>query len=82
MARGWESKAIETQQEDAERARALRRRSPNVDERAEAAARRTLELERAKAQGDMERATSPAHREMLRRALEDLDGRLRSRGTG
>ena len=75
MARGWESKAIETQQEEAARVKPGGR-PPSAEERAAATARRTLELARAKVEGDLRRARTEAHREMLRRALEDIDRQL------
>jgi hypothetical protein len=77
MARGWESKSIEAQQDDAARAKAPGGRRPTAEERERAAARRTLELARAKVREDLRRATTRAHREMLQRALEDLDRQLR-----
>jgi hypothetical protein len=54
---------------------------PTAEERAAATARRTLELSRAKVEGDLRRATTEAHREMLRRALADLDRRLEHLGS-
>lgn len=71
MARGWESKAIESQQDDARGAKARGRTAPQVDP-----VRRTLELSRARVLADLERATQPAHRRMLEQALADLDAKL------
>lgn len=71
MARGWESKAIESQQDDARGTKASRDSKPPIDP-----ARRTLELARARVRADLERATQPAHRRMLEQALADLDARL------
>jgi predicted protein tyrosine phosphatase len=71
MARGWESKAIESQQDDARGAKKLARPSPQVDP-----ARRALELARARVLADLERATLPPHRRMLEQALADLDAKL------
>jgi hypothetical protein len=82
MARGWESKSIESQQEEAARSRAGGGRTPSAEERQAATARETLELVRAKCEGDLRRARSDAHREMLRRALEDLDRQLKNPGSG
>ena len=75
MARGWESKAIEAQQEEASRER---KRGPALTDaqRAAAAERRTLELARARAAADLNRASAPLHRRMLEQALADLDDRL------
>jgi hypothetical protein len=76
MARGWESKAVEAQQEEAVRA-GKATRPETAEERERGARRRTLELARARATADLGRATTAAHREMLRRAIADLDDRLR-----
>ncbi len=74
MARGWESKSIESQQDEA-RANRARRDAPGP---AQDPRRRTLELARARVAADLERATLAAHREMLQRALADLDNQLAS----
>jgi hypothetical protein len=70
VARGWESKAIESQQDDA-RERGKAKTSPPQDP-----ARRAIELARARVAADLERATQPAHRRMLEQALADLDAKL------
>jgi hypothetical protein len=75
MARGWESKSIESQQEEAARDRAPRP-ALTADERAAADRRRTLELTRARARADLLRATSPHHRRMLEQTLAVIDERL------
>ena len=75
MARGWESKAIESQQEEAARARAPVKRRTDA-QRATDAKRRTIALSRARTVADLEHATRPAHREMLARALDALDAQL------
>jgi hypothetical protein len=71
MARGWESKAIESQQDDARGAKGRRAPAAKIDP-----ARRTLELARARVLADLEQATQPAHRRMLEQALADLDAKL------
>jgi hypothetical protein len=76
MARGWESKAIEAQQE--EKARGGVKPPPlSADQLAAADQRRTLELSRRRALDDLSRATAPAHRAMLENALNALDERLK-----
>lgn len=82
MARGWESKSIETQQEESERGKSRGSRMRSPQEREAGDARRTLELARAKLEGDLRRARTEAHREMLRRALANLDRQLRNPGSG
>jgi hypothetical protein len=77
MARGWESKSVESQQVDA--AERKRARPALTDEQRHAAAkRRTLELSRARLADDLSRATAPQHRQMLERALADIDASLQS----
>jgi hypothetical protein len=77
MARGWESKAVEAQQDEASS------RTPSgppitredAERRAQLA---TLSLARARAEADLQVATAGAHRDMLTRAIEDLDRRIAS----
>ena len=77
MARGWESKHIEAQQDEAVRAGSGKARGheepPDIQAR-----RRTLELARARAEADLLKACVPAHRDMLRQALEAIDEQLRA----
>lgn len=75
MARGWESKSVEAQQEDALRSRPT---GPalTAEQRAALETRRTLELTRARAADDLTRATSPHHRRMLEAAIASLDDQL------
>ncbi len=75
MARGWESKSIEAQQEEAARGRT--RPVPVTEEqRAAAERRRSLELAKARAADDLTRATAPAHRRMLEQTLEAIEAQL------
>jgi hypothetical protein len=75
MARGWESKAIEAQQDEKARAAALPRRfSPEEAQRQDR--RRTLEMTRARVLHDLERATLEAHRKMLDQALAAVNDQL------
>jgi hypothetical protein len=80
MARGWESKAVEAQQQDlgAPRGRSAAPLSPA--QRLALDRRRTLELARARTAADLEASTSPAHRSMLEEALRALDLQLRHIG--
>jgi hypothetical protein len=76
MARGWESKSIEAQQEDA--SRRLEARPALTDaQRQMRERRRTLELARSSTAEDLARATRPSHRQMLERALAALDDQMR-----
>jgi hypothetical protein len=75
MARGWESKAIEAQQDAAVDAR---RTGPALSaaEAARKSERATLMLARSRALADLQQACAPAHRAMLEQAIADLDRRL------
>ena len=77
MARGWESKNIEAQQAEREQVGA-RGESLSAGEVEQRGRRRTLELTRARAAADLERATVPAHRTMLEAAIKALDDQLRA----
>jgi len=79
VARGWESKHIEAQQEEAQRTKATGdERSPGAPE--VQARRRTLELARTRARADLASARAPAHRDMLEQALKALDEQLAKLG--
>jgi len=81
MARGWESKSIESQQEEAAARQRRGGQRPLTPEEIERRTRRkTLELARARAASDLARARTASHREMLERALASLDEQLRSSG--
>jgi hypothetical protein len=75
MARGWESKSIEAQQDEAARGRVVRAElSP--EQRAVEERRRMLTLTRSRAHADLQRATAPPHRRMLEEAIAALDAQL------
>jgi hypothetical protein len=76
MARGFESKMVEFQQEEAARREKARKPELTADEQAHQAKRQSLELARARAAADLERATAPAHRKMLEQAIASLDAQL------
>ena len=77
MARGWESKSIESQQDDAARRKDVRP-ALRPEEQERLVRRRTLELSRARLAADLDRASAPPHRSMLERALAELDAQLES----
>ena len=77
MARGWESKSIESQQDAAADARPVARPALTPEEAARRTKRDTLQLARLRALGDLQRACAPAHRAMLlslQRAAAAYDG--------
>lgn len=78
MARGWESKAIADQMEEAEA------HTPQTDDeqtnspavRARRERRETLRLSRARTLAQLENASAAAHRAMLQNALAALDAQI------
>jgi hypothetical protein len=75
MARGWESKSIEAQQEAAAERR-TKTASITLEEGKRLAERATLSLARTRALADLQCACAPAHRAMLEQAIADLDRRI------
>ena len=75
MARGFESKQVESQQEEAQRKKAPGK-ALTPEEARRVDRRRTLELSRARLTADLERASNPAHRRMLEQALAAIDEQL------
>ena len=75
MARGWESKSIESQQADAAESRKSQK-ALSPEALAIETQRRELSLARARVAADLERASAPAHRQMLEQALADLNQRI------
>jgi hypothetical protein len=73
VARGWESKSIESQQDDARSTWGGSDAPSDTDP-----ARRVVVLARARVAADLERATHPAHRRMLEQALAKLDAALQN----
>ena len=74
MARGWESKSVESQQEESFRESEqsdFQQLSPEERERRER--RASLELSRSRTLDQLERATGAAHRAMLKRTLLALE---------
>jgi hypothetical protein len=75
MTRGWESKAIEAQQDAAIDVRRTGL-SLTAAEAARRSERATLMLARTGALADLQRACMPAHRATLEQAIANLDQRL------
>ena len=75
MARGWESKSVEAQQEAAAEQGAA---APKIsaEDSARLAERATLSLARTRALADLQTACAAAHRSMLQQAIADLDRRI------
>lgn len=79
MAGGWDGDALAERFEEAQERREQaaeereRRVSSTPEERERAAREESLRLSRARITEQLARATNPAHREMLERALRALD---------
>jgi hypothetical protein len=71
MARGWESKSVESQQTEAEPSQVRRR--PTAEEQEQAKKRESLELSRSRVRRELETARPGVHRTALENALEFLD---------
>jgi hypothetical protein len=78
MARGFESKAVESNRQDAEDERASRRSGKRLDvnEIERRQKREGLELSRRRIVHELESATNERRRESLRAALAHLDNEL------
>jgi hypothetical protein len=76
MARGFESKQVEAQQEEAARGRTISGPEITPEERARAERRRSLELSKKSAEAQLSRASAPAHRRMLEQAISAIDKQL------
>ena len=75
MARGWESKSIESQQDDA-LSKSQARPEMSAEERARIERRRTLEMALARTQAELQAACHAAYRDMLRLKLDALKAEL------
>lgn len=76
MARGFESKSVESQQEEAQRARTIKPEL-TAEEQARQARKTGLELALAQTQAEMAAACRPAHREMLKLRLDAIRAQIR-----
>jgi hypothetical protein len=77
MSRGWESKDVESQQEEAAARKAAARTVPPDPERLRIEAeRKSLELSRTRVMKDLEATTNFRRQEQLRAALKHLDQKL------
>jgi hypothetical protein len=83
MARGWESKAVADQMEQADerarRNRALEELSP--EERERRSRLEMLRLSRSRTLAQLEQATQPAHRAMLQNTLRAVEAEIEELGT-
>ena len=75
MARGFDSKFVEAQQDEAQREKQTRPSLTPEQQRA-TSRRQALTLARARAAADLARASVPAHKAMLEQAITALDAQL------
>lgn len=76
MARGFESKSVESQQEEAQRSKSMRP-ALTAEEQARQTRRIGLEMALAQTQAEMTAACRPAHREMLKLKLDAIQAQIR-----
>lgn len=75
MARGFDSKFVEAQQEEATRDKKIKP-AMTPEQREIETRREALELARVRSRADLSRATAAAHRQMLEAAIAALDQQL------
>jgi len=82
MARGWESKSVESQIESREESRreAARAKSISAVEAERMRQRDSLQMSRTRVLHDLEGATNPRYRQVLEAALKHLDDNLAKLG--
>ena len=77
MARGWESKAVESQIEAAETRQMNRKRvALDAEQANKQREQESLELSRTRVLQDLATANNPNYRKMLERSLQFLDSKL------
>jgi hypothetical protein len=78
MARGWESKSVEQQQEERLEQRTAARPAASAEQQERNRKREGLLLSRKNLGQQLDVATNPRHRQMLQLALAELDRQLAS----
>jgi molecular chaperone GrpE (heat shock protein) len=77
MARGWESKSVESQVEEAEARRIQQAKPQLTQEQAQfLRERESLELSRTRVSNDLQSALNPRYRAQLEESLRFLDAKL------
>ncbi|HET7434322.1 MAG TPA: hypothetical protein VFN10_06365 [Thermoanaerobaculia bacterium] len=72
MARGWESKSVEAQQ-DEPRSAYGRREEPTAEQRERDSKRQSLEMSKRRIERELDGSRSDVHRTALKNALAHLD---------
>ena len=78
MARGWESKSVEQQQEEMSERRKTVRPPISPDEQQRNRKREGLLLSRKRLTQQLQAAENPRHRRILEQAIAELDSQLSS----
>jgi hypothetical protein len=78
MARGWESKSVEQQQEEMSEQRKPVREPLSLGEQHRNQKREGLLLSRGRLTQQLQAATNPRHRQMLEQSIAELDSQLSS----
>lgn len=76
MARGWESKSIESQQEEVAKDKPEERPRLSPEEAKKFREKELLELARVSINGQMQASQNERYKEMLQKALADLDFKI------
>lgn len=76
MARGWESKSVEQQQEEATSQASTHKQPLTPEQILTVQKRQGLELSRKRILQQLETASNSRHRQMLEAALKDLESQL------
>jgi hypothetical protein len=77
MAKGWESKSVEGQVQDAQESQPDNKRKPLTPAQIEAHRKReVLLLSRARVADDLQSSSDSRYRDQLTRALADLDAQI------
>ncbi|HEX4785474.1 MAG TPA: hypothetical protein VH350_14130 [Candidatus Sulfotelmatobacter sp.] len=77
MARGWESKSVEAQQDEARDKSAQRHPAMSPEQAARWREEESLRLSRKRVLQQLEASANPRHRKLLEEALADLDRKLK-----
>jgi hypothetical protein len=78
MARGWESKSVESQMDDAEDRKKVQRVHLTPEQQIRQREIESLQLSRSRVMHDLEGVLHPRHRTSLEAALQFLDDKIRA----
>lgn len=78
MARGWESKSVESQQELARNEQSSQRKNLSEQDKQALHEREGLQLSRARVMKQIEASTNERYTKVLREALEELEQKIAS----